>query len=108
VDAAVSNFLVDATRLRDKALISLESDLEAGKLKPSEKITALGVLDDKIARAQGLARKGDTNVHVHLPSAAELIAGLQGLVLSAQQGVYERHLEIVDAEIVEQPKALPA
>lgn len=107
VETAVSDFLKTATRIRDKLAISLELDLDNDKLKPSEKITALGVLDDKITRARGALRQGNTSVHVHLPSAAELVAGLAELAQQAQRSVLERHNDIVYAEIVEQPKGLP-
>lgn len=97
-----------AIDVRAKLLLSIEADVDENALSPRDKLTAFGILDDKIARAQGLDRARSGEVHIHLPSPDELRQGLASLVVGAIQGVQQRTEDIIDAEIVEQPRALPA
>lgn len=93
-------FVEDATRIRDKAMLALEARIDAGEIKASELITALGVLTDKVRLAEGLATTKVEHSSA-LPPAAELQAILSGVVQGAIAAAERRDAEIVDAEIVE-------
>ena len=49
------DFVDEATRVRDKALASLERSIDSGELKDEKLITVVGVLEDKIRLGKGLA-----------------------------------------------------
>jgi hypothetical protein len=66
----------------------------------------LGILDDKIARAKGLADRV-TEHKITLPSRDDIVAALEGLRQGAIEAAVARDEVIVEAEVVEQ-KALPA
>lgn len=100
VVAAVGVFVDDAERIRNKALMMLEQRIDAGTIKPSELITTLGVLDDKIRLAKGLHTQ-QVNHTATLPSADDLREALGPIVQGAIEAAGRRHDEIVDAEIVE-------
>lgn len=103
---ATSDFLVDAERVRDLSLVVIEEKLVKREGTLAQVATVLGVLDDKIARARGLADRV-TEHKITLPSRDELVAALSGLQNAAVEAAARRHEEIVDAEVVEQ-RALPS
>jgi ribosomal protein L10 len=76
----------------------LEERIEEGTIKPSELITTIGVLDDKIRLAKGLATS-KVEHSSSLPPAAELQAVLAGVVQGAIAAA-ERRDEVIDAEVV--------
>lgn len=98
----VGDFLETAEKTRWKAIQVLDQKIPDAK--PSELITIVGVLSDKIDRVKGLAIGRVEHVHA-LPSPDEiresLGAALQGVLDAAQQ----RQHEIIDAEIVEQSQS---
>lgn len=100
--AEIGDFLEEGERVRWKALKVL--DHKIADAKPSELITVIGVLTDKIDRARGLAIGKVEHVHA-LPSPDEirdsLSAAFQGVLEAAKQ----RQEEIIDAEIHELPPA---
>lgn len=105
LELAVDDFYVQAEAVRFEALAMLR--MKIPDAKPGELITIIGVLDDKLARVKGLGTK--TEHKITLPSAEELRALMSGFVAGAITAAERRHEEIVDAEIVEQPrKGLPA
>lgn len=98
------SFTDDAIRVRGKALKAIEQKLPDAKV--SELITTVGVLDDKIMRAKGLATSR-TVVQHELPSPDEIRATLVAAMTGALEAARERH-EIIDAEVVEPARpALP-
>ena len=99
-------FLVDAERVRDLSLTVIEAKLRKGEGTLAQVATVLGVLDDKIARAKGLADRV-TEHKITLPSPSEIVEALSGMQAAAVQAARQRQEEIVDAEVVEQ-KALPS
>lgn len=109
VEAAVGDFVADAERIRNLALVQLEAAIVNGEIKPRELVTAIGVLDDKITRARGLPTSRTETVS-SFPSREELGELMGGFIVGAIEAAKQRHEEIVDAEIVEEaePLALPA
>lgn len=107
VEQAVSTFAEDAERVRDKALKAIEEKIPGAKV--GELTTLVGVLDDKIMRARGLATGRVEHVHA-LPPADEIREVLAAVFQGAVQTAAARELDIIDAEVIEEQaqKALPA
>src|SRR6266576_2690018 len=105
----VGEFVADAERIRDKLLLALEVAVDEGKIKPSEIVTAIGVLTDKIRAARGLDAK-KVEHSISLPDAEEmrvLFAGVIGEVVGEAQTRTDE-LVIIDGEWESaEPKALP-
>jgi len=106
VQVAVSDFLTDAKRIRNKALMELERLIDAQQVKANDLNNVMGTLADKIDRANGLANSRVEH-RITLPSPEELRAALAGLTDGARELAQSRQEEIIDAQFVEQP-ALPA
>lgn len=108
VEDAVTDFTTDAERVRNKALIAIEGKIPDAKV--GELTTLVGVLDDKIQRAKGLAIGRVEHVH-SLPPAEEIRKALGAVLDGALALASKREGEIVDAEIIEveeqAQKALP-
>jgi transposase-like protein len=101
VQVAAGDFVDDASRVRNLALRRIEV-LIPDSTKISELNVTVGVLTDKIDRANGI---GQTVSHEHhLPPADEIREVMQGFVQAAQEMSRAREHEIVDAEVL----ALPA
>lgn len=107
LEVAIGDFADKAESIRWKALVELERQLSTAK--PGDLIKIVGILDDKITRARGLADRTVEHRHV-LPSAEELHALVSGFAEATRQAALERVVEIEDAEIVEQAplRALPS
>jgi transposase-like protein len=103
---STGEFLEDAERVRDLSLVAIEAKIRKGEGTLAQLTTVVGVLDDKIARAKGLADRV-TEHRITLPSRDEIVAALSGMQQSALAAAQQRQEEIVDAEVVEQ-KALPS
>ncbi|HEX5914828.1 MAG TPA: hypothetical protein VFY54_17040 [Rubrobacter sp.] len=99
--------------VRALAVEQLTAALRRGEVKPRELATIIGILDDKIVRAKGLATSRQEVVHT-LPDAKVAREIMQAMVRGAIEGAAQREQEIleadiIDVEVVEQaPKALPA
>lgn len=107
MEAAIGTFLDKAKTIRDKALDELERQLHTAK--PADLIKIVGILDDKITRASGLADRTVEHRHV-LPTADELRELVSGFAEASRQTALTRADDIIDAEIVEQApvRALPS
>lgn len=113
VEAAVGEFVSDAKRVRNKALLEIERQIDAGTFKGAALVTVVGVLDDKITRVEGPVSKTQVDHVHHLPSADEARALLGGLLTGAIDSGRIRQAELIDAELTEQAedaefKALPS
>jgi transposase-like protein len=113
VEAAVGAFVDRATSVRDDALTVIDLKIQLLKKDPdkaklAELTTVLGVLDDKITRAQGLATGRVEHVHA-LPSGDQLVAPLLEAFAAVKQLTAQREGEVIeDAEFsIVEPKALP-
>lgn len=110
VDAVVGEFIADAKRVRNLAVLEIERQINAREMRGAALVTVVGVLDDKIMRVEGhVSRSRVDHVH-HLPSAEEARALLGGLLTGAIDSGRVRQAELVEAEFVEQAEytALPA
>lgn len=102
--AVAEDFVADFGRVRDKALLELERQIENGDVKGQALVTAVGVLTDKIRVAEGLATS--RNEHVNLgPSAQEQAMEVLAYLARTATRVDDREADIVDAELVEQAPA---
>ena len=114
VEHAVGEFLDEAIDLRGKALHALRLKVELlldnpKEVKVAELTTLMGVLDDKITRAQGLATSRVDHVHT-LPAGEELVGALQEAFKAVQALTAQREGEVIedaDYSVIEQ-KALPS
>jgi transposase-like protein len=114
LEVAVGAFLERATSVRDDALTVIDMKLQLLKKDPdkaklAELTTVLGVLDDKITRASGLATSR-TEHTLALPSGDELVAPLIEAFKAVQQLTAQREGEVIeDAEYSDvERKALPS
>lgn len=107
VELAVTTFTEDAERVRDKALKAIEEKIPTAKV--GELTTLVGVLDDKITRARGLATGRVEHVHA-LPDADEIRRTLGAVLQGTLQAAAAREEDIIDAEVIEEQavKALPS
>jgi transposase-like protein len=102
---ATGDFVEDAERVRNLALQKMEAKLLNNEGTVAQIATVMGILDDKIARAKGLADRV-TEHKITLPSREEIVSALQGLQQGAIEAAAARDEVIVEAELVE-AKALP-
>lgn len=105
VEAVAGDFIEEATKVRDQALASIKAKIPSANV--AQLTTLVGVLDDKIARAKGLATGRVEHVH-KLPSPDELRAAMAQMALESQKAHELREGEIVDAEFTEVQHQIPA
>ena len=110
VEKAATDYVGEMEGTRDLALQRIRERLESSNVKDQGTLpqlaTVFGILTDKIDRARGIADKRVEHVHA-LPSPDEIRGALTALVAGVQQGHALREEEIEDAEIIEEPRALP-
>lgn len=90
----VTDFVEDATRVRNKLLMRLEQLADKGDLTGREIVPALGMLTDKIRAYSGLA---DVKQHLHvveIPALNELEARLGGALEQLVSVGNQRQAEI--------------
>jgi transposase-like protein len=104
IEAAATDFLEDAERVRNKALLQIEAKLPTARV--GELNTTVGILTDKINAAKGLASSRVEHVH-RLPSPEELRDAMAAMALEAQRAHELREAEIVDAEFTEDVRSIP-
>ncbi|MGE5596440.1 MAG: transposase [Hyphomicrobiales bacterium] len=114
VEAAKGDFLEDARRVRHKALLEIERQIDGREFKGAALVTVVGVLDDKITRVEGPVTKHQVDHVHHLPSADEARELLGGLLTGAIESGRVRQAELVESGLAEQAEdaewrpALPA
>lgn len=99
VEAAVNDFVTDAKRVRNLALLEIERQINAGTFKGAALVTVVGVLDDKVTRVEGPVHKSQVDHIHHLPSADEARALLGGLLTGAIDSGRVRQAELIDADL---------
>ena len=109
VEQAAGDFVGEADSLRMQGLEVLKLKLEQLKANPKDVnvgqvTTMIGILTDKIDRAQGLATSKVE--HEHKLNSQDIREALVGFVQDMQTLSRSREEEIQDAEVIEQP-ALP-
>lgn len=111
VEQAATDYLSEAERVRDLSLRRIKERLESDNVKDQGTLpqlaTVYGIVTDKIDRARGIADKRVEH-RVALPSPEEIRGALTALVAGVQEGHAVREEEIEDAEIIEEPRALPS
>ncbi len=107
VDTAVSVFVDDVERVRNKALSLLDARMHQIK-NPKDLATVFGILDDKVRLARGLATSRSESVQ-SLPNPQQLGELMVGMVQGMLKAKEERDADIIDVlPVEEQAKALPA
>lgn len=110
IEEVVTDYVGQMESTRDLSLQRIKERLESDSVKDQGTLpqlaTVFGILTDKIDRARGIADKRVEHVHA-LPSPDEIRGALTALVAGVQQGHAVREEEIEDAEIIEEPRALP-
>ena len=103
LEAITSNFLEEATRVRDKLLVKLEQMLDRGDVSPRDVTTALGVLSDKIRAYEQITKTQKVEHMFQLPPAEEIrelfLGAVSGMVAAAQTRALE--IEYIDQEPIE-------
>lgn len=104
LEGIVDDFVSDMERVRNKSLQMLENKLD--DVKPDKLATVIGILDDKIRLARGLATSRSEST-LALPSEEEVANRLlQGARLALEKA-REREEDIIDVDLTEQsPKEL--
>lgn len=93
--------------VRALAVDQLIVALRKGDVKPRELATILGILDDKIVRARGLATSRQEVVHT-LPEAKVVRELMRSLVQGALEGQSRREIELTEADIIDVEVVEPA
>lgn len=106
VEKAAEGFVESASRVREKAIAKLEELIPQAEVKQLSAVaTVVGIMDDKIRLASGLATKRTETVHT-LPSREDMKELMGGFVDGLVGAAEARAAEIVDGEVIveEQPK----
>lgn len=105
VEAQAYEFVAHANRVRQSAMSKLEELIPQAEVKQLSAIaTVVGIMDDKIRLASGLATKRTETVH-KLPSREEMRELMSGFADGIIGAAESRADEIIDADIVEQPES---
>lgn len=97
-------FVHHASRVRETAMKKLEELIPEAEVKQLSAIaTVVGIMDDKIRLASGLATKRTETVHT-LPTRDEMKELMSGLVDGIVGAAESRAGDIIDVEAEEQPE----
>lgn len=95
------DFVTTAEHVRDSALTKLKELVPQAQLKDMKTlVVTVGVLDDKVRLAKGLATSR-AEKQISLPSPEDMKELLRGMVVGAMDAQSVRNDDIIDAEIVE-------
>lgn len=104
LDEQVYEFVHHASNVREKAMNKLEELIPQAEVKQLSAIaTVVGIMDDKIRLASGLATKRTETVHT-LPSREDMKELMSGFVDGLVSTAENRAIEIIDVEVEEQPE----
>lgn len=106
IPARAYEFIHHAGRVRESAMNKLEELIPQAEVKQLSAIaTVVGIMDDKIRLATGLATKRTETVHT-LPSKEDMKELMSGFVEGLVGAAESRAAEIVDSEVIveEQPE----
>lgn len=99
--AIITDFVEDATRVRDKLLVRLEQLADRDGLTAREIIPAMGMLTDKIRAYKGLDAVREHHHTVEIPAFDELQGKLDGAIKELVAAGQERQRvinEVIDLE----------
>ena len=95
-------FLTDAARARDKALIQWEQKVDAGEVAARDLMTGVGVLTDKINNTKAVSKPKDDRPALDHAALREIARGVvEGAVSAARKR--EEEIELAEYEVIEQP-----
>lgn len=94
---AATDFVIDATRVRDKAIAELERLIDSGEVKPAQLVATIGMTEDKIRLAKGLATSRSETVQT-LPDPEELRDMLGRYIVETLAKTDERDADINEGE----------
>ena len=104
MSAQVYEFVHHANRVRESAMRKLEELIPQAEVKQLSAIaTVVGIMDDKIRLASGLATKRTETVHT-LPSREEMKELMSGFAEGLVEAAEARTGEIIEVEAEEQPE----
>lgn len=110
VEEVAGDFIEEARQTRFAAITALRAKVENGEASARDLATIVGILDDKIARAEALksGRQQIEHVHVHALPEPEVLGEALGSYLTRAIGAARRRDAVV-IEVPEEPapKALP-
>lgn len=102
VEHAAQGFVHQASRVRQQALSKLEELIPDAEVKQLSAVaTVVGIMDDKIRLASGLATKRTETVHT-LPSREDMKELMSGFVDGLVGAAESRAVEIIDGEVIEE------
>ena len=105
-----ADFVDEAVQVRDVALLKIKELLPQARIQDLRSLaTLIGILDDKVRLAQGLATSRSESVHIHV-DPEEIGSQIGSHIRAALESASQRADEIIDVEAVEQADefALPA
>ena len=106
LEAAAHDFISHASRIRKNAMEKLEELIPQAESKQLSAVaTVVGIMDDKIRLASGLATKRTENTYV-LPNRDDMKQLMSGFVDGLVSAAESRASEIIDGEVIveEQPE----
>jgi transposase-like protein len=105
IPAQMYEFVHHANRVRQNAMDKLEELIPQAEVKQLSAIaTVVGIMDDKIRLATGLATKRTETVQI-LPSREDMKELMGGFVDGLVGAAESRAGEIIDVEVEEQPES---
>ena len=106
VPEKVEDFVTRASRIRNSAMDKLETLIPEAEIKQMGTLgTIVGIMDDKIRLASGLATKRTETVHT-LPSREDMRELMGGFVQGVVGAAEARAGEIIEGEIIEEQPEL--
>ncbi len=104
VEKAAEGFIQHASRVREQAVKKLEELIPQAEVKQLSAVaTVVGIMDDKIRLASGLATKRTETVHT-LPSRDDMRELMTGFVDGLVGAAEARAGEVIEVEAEEQPE----
>ncbi len=105
IPAQMYEFVHHANRVRQNAMDKLEELIPQAEVRQLSAIaTVVGIMDDKIRLATGLATKRTETVQI-LPSREDMKELMSGFVDGLVGAAESRAGEIIDVEVEEQPES---
>lgn len=108
---AAADFVEDGIQVRDAALLKIKELIPQARIQDLRSLaTLVGILDDKVRLAQGLATSRSESVHIHV-DPEEVGIQIGSHIRAALESASQRADEIIDVEATEQADeefALPA
>jgi len=97
-----SNFVEEGIHVRDAALLKIKELIPNARIQDLRSLaTLVGILDDKVRMAQGLATSRSEAVHIHV-DPEEIGLQIGSHIRAALESASQRAEDIIDGEVVEQ------